>query len=343
MVGAIPVHPARFLRTLPLEKVMIMKGRVELIETTIQRTKHCVKPILTSTGRLGKPAFDVLLQVLRGCFFGYRLFQKIKKNEWKDVEIFFKELKAYFDPEQKSVYYLDKSDIKRVREGMEKSFKHLESRPAKDVRIPNRLTVESLKKELVYLGITGVFPDSVSYVEESLKKAQGADIFTAIEHCLTECLFKKIPYLAVFAHNQNVNAPAQSEPSAATGIKKRFSTSCWKEVDLPVEFLECRDDDLLPTQSCELFNNNYAFELVLSEHLTRMDYRSERHEELLRECLAVQKDWDIEIFLVDGEEIRRMQEKCRRLKDPEDLQKVVETFQEFQSLKAYTVDSRFLL
>ncbi|CAO4368973.1 unnamed protein product [Caenorhabditis nigoni] len=225
-------------------------GNIEFIKCPIQRTDHKAVPIMTPSGGHCILATDCLFEILNEFIFTHQIFQKIdSENRMNVLRRFLLQIANFFSPHHKSIFFVTLKEQDKQKEEMIKFWKQFENIPAKYVRDVEKdgFSVQSLKDELEYLGLTELFPEIQEYAEsvysEVLNTKKGAllrtfDLFKAVEICLFNSIFKQFPTLHLFLHTQNAchlfpalncdfcNSPAvnQFKSTNWTEIKKTIST-----------------------------------------------------------------------------------------------------------------------
>uniref|UniRef100_A0A8R1DWI0 DUF7809 domain-containing protein n=1 Tax=Caenorhabditis japonica TaxID=281687 RepID=A0A8R1DWI0_CAEJA len=217
-----------FLHTFVIENSLDHQRKKEWLHPidvhyeTISRTKHHACPIMISSEKFCILASDFFFTVFRELLFSLKLFQRLKKDEWSEMQEYFKFLSEFFDGNVRKRYFLkvdsdncEKLDVRIINEAR-KRFHFLLERPAKDVRNAKKdgFTVENLKNELKNLGLLDVFPDILDYADQSYKQVlekkgehilRTCDLFDAVELCQLSCVLNRYPQFAVFLHNQNAS------------------------------------------------------------------------------------------------------------------------------------------
>ncbi|EFO96117.1 hypothetical protein CRE_22677 [Caenorhabditis remanei] len=184
---------------------------ITFIRTPILRSKHRAVPIRAHfPGQFVIPAVDCFFEFWRNAILGVKLFQKYQCSDWEKYAQFFQEIEEYFDIEKKQQYFLQYDILESV---VGNSLQQYEVSQIKDIRNAKKdgFTVQNLKNELKYLGLTGTFPDIQNYAEgvyeeiDKVKKERylrTCDLFDAVESCQLICLLNRIPNYQKFLHNQ---------------------------------------------------------------------------------------------------------------------------------------------
>ncbi|NP_001338808.1 PX domain-containing protein [Caenorhabditis elegans] len=138
-----------------------------------------------------------------------------KFEKW--LEIFqkvFEEYPELFSP--RFPHFIKTAHLHRLLASFEVSLSsfHFPANPVKEVRnakADHGFTLQNLKNELTYLGLTETFPDITDYAEIAYNEVmrvkkemllRTCDLFDAIEHCQLLCIFNRSPFLKQFLHNQ---------------------------------------------------------------------------------------------------------------------------------------------
>ncbi|CAO4368805.1 unnamed protein product [Caenorhabditis nigoni] len=207
------------LMTMSYEKVQKKyKDRIENIEFIqyhIQRTNHKAVPIMTPSGGHCILAMDILFEFLNELIFTHQIFQKVNsENRINVLRRFFLLVTNFFSPHHKSISFVTLKEQDKQKEEMIKFWKQFENIPAKYVRDVEKdgFSVQSLKDELEYLGLTETFPEIQEYAESvysevfKTKKEEFLrtfDMLKAVEKCLLNCVFKRFRTPHLFLHTQN--------------------------------------------------------------------------------------------------------------------------------------------
>ncbi|KAF1763995.1 hypothetical protein GCK72_003941 [Caenorhabditis remanei] len=185
---------------------------IEFIRTPILRTKHRAVPIRAHfSEQFVIPAVDYFFELWKNVILGVKLFQKHQCSDWGKFVPFFHEFDNFFDIEKKQQYFL-RADI-RVERVASKSLEQYGASTVKDVRNAKKdgFTVENLKNELKYLGLTNTFPEIQDHAEavyedvDRVKKERylrTCDLFDAVENCQLICVLNRVPNYQKFLHNQ---------------------------------------------------------------------------------------------------------------------------------------------
>ncbi|CAO4368979.1 unnamed protein product [Caenorhabditis nigoni] len=236
----------RRLMTMSYEKVQRKYkdriGNIEFIKYPIQRTTHRAVPIMTPSGGLCILATDFLFEMLNELIFTHRIFQKIGSENSNIVRRFFTKMTHFFPPHHKSIFFVTLEErYKRIEESVEfwNIFENVQTKHVRNVE-EDGFTVQNLKDELEYLGLTELFPEIQNYAEavysevfeaKNEKVLRTCDLFKAIEKCLLNCIFKRFPMLLLFLHTQkSCNLFPELECSFCISPNdNRFENTNWKE------------------------------------------------------------------------------------------------------------------
>ncbi|CAO4364052.1 unnamed protein product [Caenorhabditis nigoni] len=192
--------------TISMESVQNTDKNIEFIRYPITRAKHRATPIQGPSGDFFILIIDFFFELMRELIHE-KIFQKLKPiNLSEFLQNFNEYVKVFYETE--SPYFIKIHTIlpSNINENSEKIL-------AKEVRNsePDGFTLQNLKNELGYLGLTTTFPDIQNYAEgvylavDKNKKEEflrTCDLFDAIEHCQLNCILDRLPNLKKFVHNQ---------------------------------------------------------------------------------------------------------------------------------------------
>ncbi|EFP09047.1 hypothetical protein CRE_22526 [Caenorhabditis remanei] len=179
---------------------------IEFIRTPILRSKHRAVPIRSHfPGQFVIPAVDHFFELWRNAIFGLKLFQKFQCSDWKKFASIFHNIEKVLYVEkklQKQQYFLRSGYLFKtiVRSSLSK-FEVSHINEIKNVE-EDGFTVQNLKEELKYLGLTETFSEIQEYAEDvyqgidKVKKEKNlrtCDLFDAVENCQLICVLNRIP------------------------------------------------------------------------------------------------------------------------------------------------------
>ncbi|PIC43713.1 hypothetical protein B9Z55_004345 [Caenorhabditis nigoni] len=202
----------KLLETISLEEVFknFDSKNIEFIRYPILRAKHRATPIPISTQEIPNEfcilAIDTFFEFFKELILGFKYFQKADSNLQEVLTV----LKVVFELDCTTPYFLRCDETEKM---LDNFMSHLKNVPAKNVRNAKSdgFTVQNLKNELAYLGLTAPFPEIQDYAEvvyaevEKRKKEEilrSCDLFDAVEHCQLNCILERLPELKTFVHNQ---------------------------------------------------------------------------------------------------------------------------------------------
>ncbi|CAI2333170.1 unnamed protein product [Caenorhabditis sp. 36 PRJEB53466] len=188
---------------------------IECIRVPMKRTRQAVAPIKSVYGYFCKPSADLFFELFRDTFFGFRLFQKVEKTDWHEIQTCFDELvKKYFMPNEPEIYFLPTETLKSIEINLfaplKSKYEHKQAKYVRNAKLDG-FTVEFLKEELELLKLTEHFPRIADYADMAhaevsrVKKStvlRTCDLYDAIEHCLLPSFLERFPELAKFLHIQ---------------------------------------------------------------------------------------------------------------------------------------------
>ncbi|PIC41755.1 hypothetical protein B9Z55_009056 [Caenorhabditis nigoni] len=311
------------LMTMSFEKVQrIYKDRIENIEfikCPIQRTNHKAVPIMTPSGGHCILAMDFLFEVLNELIFTHRVFQKIDSKNSNVLRRFFLQMTDLFH--HKSIFFVTLEEQEKRNGEMIAFCKHLENIPAKFVRNAEKdgFTVQRLKEELEYLGLTEMFPDVQNYAEsvysEVLKTKREeflrtCDLFKAVEKCLLNCIFERFPALRLFLHTQNACHlfPDLNCDFCNASNEDRFKNTNWNEPHFK---------KAIPTFVISNPENTYLYEAKLPDgtELTNSYNRFFNMEQIRKNNIKyfIYDQQDLVYFAENSKNLkpRRLRDECR--------------------------------
>ncbi|EFP09011.1 hypothetical protein CRE_22520 [Caenorhabditis remanei] len=191
------------------------KSNIEFLRHPIRRTKHRAVPIrgpgsVESSNDFFILAVDALFEFLKDIIIGAKIFQNDDFSRFSEV---FKDLEQFFMPELTEPYFIRIRAIEKMKEMMMKITENDMETSEKDVRNVNSdgFSVENLKDELKFLGLTKTFPEIEEFSEnvfskmKKLKKGRvltTSDMYDAVEMCQINCVMKRVPNLQKVLHNQ---------------------------------------------------------------------------------------------------------------------------------------------
>ncbi|NP_494743.3 FRIGIDA-like protein [Caenorhabditis elegans] len=198
-----------------MEKYGDQVKSIEFIQHPIQRAKHKAVPIEDlKPGSYCILAVDALFELFNEIIWGSRVFEKHKVP--KIIEYVLKIPTLLFKSELRFPHFIKTAHLHRLLASFEVSLSsfHFPANPVKEVRnakADHGFTLQNLKNELTYLGLTETFPDITDYAEIAYNEVmrvkkemllRTCDLFDAIEHCQLLCIFNRSPFLKQFLHNQ---------------------------------------------------------------------------------------------------------------------------------------------
>ncbi|EFP09016.1 hypothetical protein CRE_22517 [Caenorhabditis remanei] len=203
------------LFTMSMEEAIEKYGEehVEFLPYPIRRAKHRAVPIkgvgfFKEHDEFYVLAVDAFFELLGNLIFGQKLFQNV---EFKDFLEIFAAFESQFKPNLEKPYFMRLKMIRVMKEMMgivlTKKGEKKEIRNAK----PDGFSLQNLKNELKYLGLTETFPEIEEHAEavykhvDSVKKEKflrTCDLFDAIKHCQMICVIQRLPNYMKFLHNQ---------------------------------------------------------------------------------------------------------------------------------------------
>ncbi|KAF1763993.1 hypothetical protein GCK72_003939 [Caenorhabditis remanei] len=187
--------------------------KIEFIRTPILRSKHRAVPFRPHFPRqFVIPTVDYFFEFLRNLILGVKLFQKYQSPDWKNFAPIFQKVEHFFYSDQKHQYFLRFNATLDISQSINE-LKKYEVLPVKEVRNvkKNGFTVQNLKEELKYLGLTNTFSEIQDHAEDvyegidKVKKERylrTCDLFDAVESCQLICVLNRVPNLKMFLHNQ---------------------------------------------------------------------------------------------------------------------------------------------
>lgn len=173
---------------------------IEFLITPICKTDQRTVPIITSTGDFCIPGFRAFSEIFYLMSLIMRVFQKVKINSMHVLDDYIKILVSQLEPFLKSQCFITTDAFQKIEQEMCNYWKKFENIPVKDIRDVKRFTLNDLKKELKYLGITEAFPDVLVYADlafpkllesVSQNKLETIDMFEAVAECTYCCLLDK--------------------------------------------------------------------------------------------------------------------------------------------------------
>ncbi|PIC42094.1 hypothetical protein B9Z55_009282 [Caenorhabditis nigoni] len=234
------------LMTMSYEKVQRKyKDRIENIEfikCPIERATHKAVPTMTPSGEHCILAVDFLFEMLNELIFTHRIFQKVESENLNFLRRFFIKMTDFFSPHHQSIFFVTLEEQDETNYQFLDYWENFENVDTKHVRNfgEDGFTVQDLKEELEYLGLTKTFPEIQDYAEsvhsEVFKAKKGGflrtcDMYTAVEKCLLNCVFRRFPMLRLFLHTQKAChlLPELICDFCDSPNKKQFKNTNWKE------------------------------------------------------------------------------------------------------------------
>ncbi|PIC39125.1 hypothetical protein B9Z55_010915 [Caenorhabditis nigoni] len=240
-------------------------GNIEFLIYPIVRTGHKAVPIMTPSGGHCILAVDCLFEILNELIFGYNIFQKIGTGNQNMLCRFFIRMNTLFSSHHKSIFLVTLEEQDRRRAELIEFWRSFKNIPAKHVRdvAKNGFTVQNLKDQLKYLGLTETFPEIQDYAETvysevfSTKKEEflrTCDMFKAVGKCLLNCIFKQFPMLHLFLHTQNscYLFPKLNCALCISRNETQFKSTNWTEPHFKKTISTCSKADPENTYLCKI-------------------------------------------------------------------------------------------
>ncbi|EFO96119.1 hypothetical protein CRE_22673 [Caenorhabditis remanei] len=234
---------------------------IEFIHTPILRSKHRAVPIKSHfPGQFVIPAVDLFFEFWRNVILGQKLFQKYQCSDWKKFAPTFHNIEEFLYTGKKEQYFLT-TDI-RVESVVGNSLKQFKVSSINEVRNVKKsgFTVQNLKEELKYLGLTNTFPEIQDYAEdvyEEIYKAKKerylktCDLFDAVESCQLICVLNRVPNLKMFVHNQKGCGRVFGYKCEHCEEKKDASDETEEELQKPLKNLKIESSEETRSQKEE--------------------------------------------------------------------------------------------
>ncbi|CAO4368980.1 unnamed protein product [Caenorhabditis nigoni] len=270
-------------------------GNIEFIKYPIQRAGHKAVPIMTPSGGHCILAMDFLFEFLKELIFTHRIFQKTDCKH--KLRRFLLRYNEFFSPHHKSIFFVTLE--KQCFEGDKLMFfwRDYENIPYKCVRNVGEdgFTVQDLKEELEYLGLTETFPDIQDFVDTVY-----SGVFNAKkEEFMRTCdMFKA---LHLFLHTQNACHlfPDVNCDFCVSSNQNQLNNASWKEPHFKKIFCTCHQSDP---------ENTYLYEVDLLDgtKLTNSYFMFFNMEQIRKN--------NIKYFLYDTQDLMHFTKNLQHLK-----------------------------
>ncbi|CAI2333135.1 unnamed protein product [Caenorhabditis sp. 36 PRJEB53466] len=188
--------------------------KTNIIVTQIKRVKNAAVPVMSSSGDACILATDALFELLQEIITGFKMFQKIKRNEWHVVKTVFNKLgRISFLHSLPGAYFFNLKENTRTRSLVFEHFSKFDDRFVEDIMDVglNGFSAQDLADELGRLGLVKIFPEIKDYVRVAYNRVvkcrktkflRSCDLYDALEHCQLLCFFNRFPNFVKFLHNQ---------------------------------------------------------------------------------------------------------------------------------------------